>query len=391
MVYYIRKLDYIKNQFDRKEEYRNMEMMDYVIYSKELLRMNYNNRVSLVQGFLDEYQKKEYSNIYFIASGSSYNSILMVKDFLQSIVHKPIFIETPEHVVKFGILDEKNSFVVVVSQSGSSTNILESIDYLNRRNIFEITLTGNMNSRLAKHSNAVFDYHTGDEYIDFVTAGVQSLVLFLFLFGLAVRKVDDQYLYKKLDAMIDYQTKLVQTTTKFININLFRLSQNNPTVFCGDGGNFGVAREAALKFQETLKRPASYYELEEFLHGPDMSLTPNKMIYLLDDLVPSRRYWNVYKELSNAGLNVILITSKTHNPDSNILDINFIGPSEMGVFSTITPIQLIASTLMKLLKSERVHPFVEEFEKHIAIKSNDYESQLNLLKSRWVEKKEGKQ
>ena len=42
-----------------------------------------------------------------------------------------------------------------------------------------------------------------------------------------------------------------------------------------------VSREPALKLMETLRIPACAYELEEFLHGPNLHLTPNHTLFFL--------------------------------------------------------------------------------------------------------------
>lgn len=48
-----------------------------------------------------------------------------------------------------------------------------------------------------------------------------------------------------------------------------------------DGTNMGIAREASLKFGETLKIPVLYCESEEYVHGPNMQLTPEYSVFLL--------------------------------------------------------------------------------------------------------------
>lgn len=43
---------------------------------------------------------------------------------------------------------------------------------------------------------------------------------------------------------------------------------------CGVGANLGTASEGALKFGETVSIPTAAYEVEEYIHGPNIQMTP---------------------------------------------------------------------------------------------------------------------
>lgn len=47
----------------------------------------------------------------------------------------------------------------------------------------------------------------------------------------------------------------------------------------GNGPNYGVAEEAALKLSETIKIPAMHHEGEEFVHGPEMQIVPGYLVF----------------------------------------------------------------------------------------------------------------
>lgn len=50
--------------------------------------------------------------------------------------------------------------------------------------------------------------------------------------------------------------------------------------FLGCGANIGTAREGALKLSEMLHVQTNDFEIEEFLHGPDLQLTPEYTLFL---------------------------------------------------------------------------------------------------------------
>ena len=43
---------------------------------------------------------------------------------------------------------------------------------------------------------------------------------------------------------------------------------------CGVGANLGTASEGALKFGETVSIPTAAYEVEEYIHGPNIQIDP---------------------------------------------------------------------------------------------------------------------
>lgn len=362
-----------------------MKMQDYVRFAhKQLLHnLDENNQFDDI---VNCFHKRPNRCITLIASGSSYNSALMVKDAMQRIIDIPVFLNTPEFVLNHGIYKSYKDFVIVISQSGESTNILECVGELQEKQIEIFALTGNLNSQLAKLVAQTQDYGPGNEYVDFVTVGVQTLVLYLLRFALRLANEPSLNTLTEVDLKhsAQAQTDILTATEQFIANNKMGLSQSQPTFFIGNGANYGVAKEGALKFQETLKRPAMYYELEEFLHGPDMQLTPNYTVFLLDDNNPSGRMAKVALALQSITANVYLITSnpgKTNLP--NVLHVPHTTIEALQPFVTLPPIQLIAAELTDALNKWDTHPYFNKFDKLVAIKADDYQEQLAAIKSRW--------
>ena len=48
------------------------------------------------------------------------------------------------------------------------------------------------------------------------------------------------------------------------------------------GANLGTACEGALKFGETISIPSFAYETEEYIHDPNIQMTPAYSVFLID-------------------------------------------------------------------------------------------------------------
>lgn len=366
-----------------------MKMQDYVRYSATKLKENFDNRNELVGPITRIFKNGNYQSFTLIASGSSYNSLLMVKDALQELSRLPVYLYTPEHVEECNCALWSNTFVIIVSQSGSSTNIISCQKYLLKRKISFVSLTGNIHSPMADYSTNIFDYGVGNEYVDYVTMGVQTLVEYFLLFANNISTLSESRksaFGEQLLKAIEDQPGLLKTTEEFLKQNHFALAMNNPTFFCGNGPNFGVAKEGALKFQETLKRPAMYYELEEFLHGPDIQLTPNYTVFLIDDMVQKKhvRFHEVFTALKEVTPNAFLITSSSQiEQDRRVVKTSAVNNWILSLYYSLPVIQLVAAKMADELNTWPPHSYFDRFDKKIAIKTANYDQELIEIKQKW--------
>ncbi len=75
--------------------------------------------------------------------------------------------------------------------------------------------------------------------------------------------------------------------------------------FLGSGLDAITALEAALKIRETCSFPASGYHVEQFLHGPFLSLDRSEAVVALRSREDGRRYGTILRSLSRTGAGVM--------------------------------------------------------------------------------------
>ena len=90
-------------------------------------------------------------------------------------------------------------------------------------------------------------------------------------------------------------------------------------IIVSDGANMGIAREAALKFQETLKSLSVYYEREEYIHGPNMQLTPAYSVFFIDTNPYHNRMYEVYEATRMVTKNAYYISNKSEMTERRLL------------------------------------------------------------------------
>lgn len=262
-------------------------MLDYIQKTPEMIRKNVQNNKELTRTLVEEYLKEDFDSIVLIACGSSYNSCMSARPFMEKILKKNVKVLAPYTYENYENQFFGNPFVVVVSQSGCSTNSIRALQKLKEDGHRAIGITSNVNSDFGDGiCDVVIDYGIGIETVGYVTMGMVGLTLFFMLFSLNAAKLEDDvysYYIKELNKVADAHECMQKKAVDFYQKNRKYLLSMNNCYMVGMGPNFGTALEGALKFGETIQIVSVAYELEEFLHGPNFQITPNYTLFFIDN------------------------------------------------------------------------------------------------------------
>ena len=253
-------------------------------------------------------------------------------------------------------------FLIVISQSGCSTNIIEAVKDMREDGVQPAVLTGNLEGDLKEYCDSMIEYGVGNETVDYVTLGMITLVEFLILFALEVGKRNGCISEKEYVRIVDdirtccgASGEIYGHSVKFAERFYDHLLHMDHAILVADGANMGVIREAALKFGETLKIPAIYYESEEYIHGPNMQLTPESTVVTE---------------------HVCLVTNKDVPDSDKIIKVQGDVMNELTPLFTVVPFQYISAHVTREKNHFECHPLFEEFEKKIKCKTDDYDQML---------------
>lgn len=366
----------------------NLQMIDYVKLSSEKLEFNFSRNNDLCKVLCDEYVGSGKRGIRIIASGSSYNSSMAARNYMQDKLKESVKVVSPDVFINFENHLPENMFNIVISQSGCSTNVIECLKFMKNKGFRCIVLTGNTGSDIKDYADVLIDYGVGIETVGYVTMGVVTLIEFLMLFALQsaalkgrINLREKQFFLKRFENAILNYSEVVKTTENFIEKNKIQLSQVSPTFICGNGPNYGVALEGTLKFQETLKIPTMVYATEEFIHGPNMQLTPNYSAYIIDDPIPRKRVYCIYRGVREITDKTYFITMRNDLNDDHCIAIPKIEDADIIPILNVVIFQYIAAKMTDELDLWNVHPYVSKVEKLVSIKTDDYLDVQNKLKN----------
>jgi glutamine---fructose-6-phosphate transaminase (isomerizing) len=149
----------------------------------------------------------------------------------------------------------------------------------------------------------------------------------------------------------NYEKQVAELAEKF--------SKANQYFFVGSGPNVATAYEASLKMKETNYAAAEGMELEQFLHGPWVSLKPGSVVFLVATKGPSsQRNLDLLKVCNDLEIPTVAITD-----DKNLIaqakDSIFMPDvsEEISPLSYIVPLQLFSyyTTLLRHLNPDMIH------------------------------------
>ncbi len=211
--------------------------------------------------------------------------------------------------------DYSDCVVIAYSQSGESTDIIKSAEWLKERNakVISITNSENENPSIKNVSDKVFFIKAGKEKaVPATKSYTAQLIVTAGLSGINIINQSE----KIANSIENYL--LSDNPKKLADF----VSSKNVSVWLSRGIAQSSALDSSLKLQETVGLPSFGYSSAEFLHGPIACLNSNDCVVIFDnhdkDNVPNSVN-KIIDVLNNKGVEYLKISN---NDDKNTLNVN---------------------------------------------------------------------
>lgn len=353
-------------------------MLTYIHETPKQLTSNIEHRESLTQALVQAFMKHEYQSIWIIASGSSNNASQCAKPFMMKILDCDVKVITPNTFLWSEYHMKESDFAFVISQSGCSTNSIEALDKLKSMKKAAIGVTGNLDSDFKEHSDILIDYGVGEEKVGYVTKGVVTLAQFLMLFALELglkKNILPMNTYQEILNEMEHLPKVhedVQKATEdFYEKHRKVLTSMSVSYACGFSQAYGIATEGALKIGETIQIPSVAYEAEEFIHGPNLQLTPSYTLFFIDDMKEgSKRTLQIYQAVREISDKCFIISNDASVDDKHALRIPY-NPKEalLSPLYMLAFFQIIAHKVTTETHRWEKHPLFDKFKEKVDCKT----------------------
>ena len=360
-------------------EEKKLSMIDYVVETPAQVLKNVENSYELTRILAEEYNKKDYKRMIVVACGSSHNGSLCAKPFLHKVLKKEVEVVPPFNFVHFLNDFDDDDFIVVVSQSGRSTNAIEALELLKAKGHRTIGITSDVNSDFKDICDLTINWGVGVEKVGYVTKGVVTLALYFMLFAVEAQKANGSITAEEADAYKEEFRKAMQaheelqaSAHQYIETHAKTLYNLQELYVISAGANIGTVTEAALKISETVKIHATAYEAEEFLHGPVYPMTPKftLLAYETGSKAANERIDAIYEASKGINEHSILVKCQ-HSEDPDVISTDVELMDEVMPLAYLAVAPLLADFASRQL-SVAEHPLLKEFEAKVATKSKKY-------------------
>ncbi len=306
---------------------------------------------------------KRINNIAIVACGTAYHAGLAGKYVIEKYARIPVWVDNSSEFRYRDPLVDKNTLVVVISQSGETADTLAALREAQKRGAPVLAICNVLGSSIAREADGVIFTHAGPEIAVASTKAytAQIAILYLFTFYLAAikgKKIEGLgKLIKEMKRLPSLAAGILQQChSRRSNIaryaaefHEYYLARNNKSCFLylARNINFPSALEGALKLKEISYISAEGYPAGEMKHGPIALIDENPWVVCIavEAATHEKMLSNIQEIKARGGIVIAVVTkgdrSFKKSDGKHVIEI----PRISEVFSpilVIIPLQLLA-------------------------------------------------
>lgn len=232
----------------------------------------------------------EINELVYIGSGSSFNSVMSAKGWIERLTQLPVKVLTPNEFLYDRTVRNPKALHVFPSQSGTSVTTRRALQYAAAQGLMNVAVTQNSRQYMSQECAVHVDMMCADEEYKMRTVGYMAGIVIHLLIALelgrlrqAVSVKQEQTLIQDMEKALDHWPELERKTFAWFEQNRAQLLGSEMFAVYGIDGLWGAALEGALKLIEIGKVMSVGYELEEGMHGPTLGFHSKLCVLALND------------------------------------------------------------------------------------------------------------
>ncbi len=280
---------------------------------------------------------KKYKHFHIIGCGSAYYAGLIGKylfeeDGIDALVE--IASEYRYRNIKY----DKNTLVIVISQSGETADTIAAMRMANENNVDTLAIVNVDGSTIARESKYKILIEAGREIAVATTKAFMLQVLVFSLLSYKINK-DDTYLndLKKLPSLL----KILLDKTGYYKKIADQVYKHEDVFFIGRKIDYAISLEGSLKLKEISYIHSEAYQAGELKHGTISLINNGTVVFgiLTDNSIYDKTLSNL-EEVISRGANPIYISNVDADYENKIIipKIN----KKLEPLLAVPPLQLIA-------------------------------------------------
>ena len=294
----------------------------------------------------------KYKRIDIVACGSAYHTGLVGKKLIEQYADIEVNVEVASEYRYKKNFYNKDTLLIVVSQSGETADTLAALRKAKEDNIDTLAIVNVKGSTMAREADTLLEIKAGREIAVATTKAYSAQVAMLSLIALSLATQKDLITKEEIKTILKDIKELPVNIEKTINKDYTNISskiyENENIFFIGRGIDYALCMEGSLKLKEISYINSQAYPAGELKHGT-ISLIENgtPVIGLLTEekLIP-KTISNIEEVKSRGAITIGITTEKINNNFDYLIEIPKVHKLLQPLL-TVIPLQIIAYEVAK--------------------------------------------
>ena len=269
-------------------------MIGYIKDQPRMLNYIYNSRRIITQDIVNIFSQNNFKKLYLIGAGTSNFTSMAFKYYVEkylpfdAVVSLPAVFENYETINKSGVYKKEEILIIGFSQTGTSNSTIRALKKAREEGYKTAVLTAVKESAITEYCDHVLPLLCGTEKVPPETRGFTSAVLSIYLWTLELAKEMCTINEKEYENKISELNYFVKNTENYLEECFTWYEKNKKELLnvrkgfvIGYGLNYVTSLEGNMKLSETYGQPTIAYELEEFIHGPNMAVNKDHYLFMI--------------------------------------------------------------------------------------------------------------
>ena len=221
--------------------------------------------------------------VHIVACGSAYHTGLVAQYVMEDLARLPVRVELASEFRYRNPILERDSLVVIISQSGETADSLAALREAKRQGVKTLAVVNVVGSTIAREADHVIYTFAGPEIAVATTKAYSTQLAVGYLLAMHFARVREQITQEQCAALIAELRTLPEKIHRVLEdkerIQWFaaKFANAHDAFFIGRGIDYAVGMEGSLKLKEISYVHSEAYAAGELKHGT-ISLIENKTL-----------------------------------------------------------------------------------------------------------------
>ena len=243
-----------------------------------------NNDIDLSSVEITEEEIQKFEQIYIVACGSAWHVGMAAQYVIEDLVDVPVRVDLASEFRYRKMPINKNSLVIVISQSGETADTLAALRLAKEKGITTLAIVNVVGSSIAREADKVFYTLAGPEISVATTKAYSAQLVAMYCLAVQFARVrntitEEQYgnyitelltIPDKIQKILQDKERLQWFAAKYANAH--------DVFFVGRGIDYAISLEGSLKLKEISYIHSEAYAAGELKHGTISLIEPGTLV-----------------------------------------------------------------------------------------------------------------